>query len=102
MWPIRLKINVGHSDLKIISWSIDFALYLEEFFFFGIMSQCDAIVYLIINVGHSDLYSMVQWFCLCLLKSSDISGTQKHFSFIGNATLSCDSSYCQLYKHWFF
>ena len=31
---------------------------------FWIMSQCDTTFDLKINVGHSDLYFMVQWFCL--------------------------------------
>ena len=26
-----LKINVGHCDLYFISWSSDFALYLEDY-----------------------------------------------------------------------
>ena len=54
--------------MTYISWSSDFALYLEDFdiwtLHFGIMSQYDSMFDLKINVGHCDLYFMVQWFCL--------------------------------------
>ena len=32
--------------------------------YFGSMNHCDQTLDLKINVGHCDLYSMVQWFCL--------------------------------------
>ena len=56
------------------------------------MSQCNMTVDLKINIGHSDLYFMVQWFL------SFIFCSEKHFSFIGKAwfrraVLSCYTSY---------
>ena len=56
--------------MTYISWSSDFALYLEDYLmydvtsYFGIMGQYDPTYDLKINVGLSDLYFMVQWFCL--------------------------------------
>ena len=51
--------------MNYISWSSDFALYLEDYFaactsYFGIMSQYDTTFDLKIIVGHCDLYFMVQ------------------------------------------
>ena len=59
----------GHELVTYISWSIDFCLLSWRLFdvwtsYLGIMSQSDPMFYLKINVGHCDLYSMVQWFCL--------------------------------------
>ena len=49
--------------MTYISWSSDFVLYLAVFHgcmsYFGILSQCDALIGLTINVGHSDLYFIV-------------------------------------------
>ena len=61
--------------------------------YFWKTSQCNTTFDLKINLGHSDLYLMVQWFLSFLFCS------EKHFSFIGKAqfrraVLSCDSSYC--------
>ena len=57
-----LKINLGY--LTYISWSSDFALYLEDFHictsYFEIMNQYDPRFDLKINIGHCDLYFMVQ------------------------------------------
>ena len=54
-----------------ISWSSDFALYFDDYLmyehhtlYFGIMSHYDTAFDLTINVGHCDLYFMVQWFYL--------------------------------------
>ena len=52
--------------MTYISWSSDFALYLEDYLiyiyisYFGSMNQYDQTFDLKINVGHCDLYSMVQ------------------------------------------
>ena len=56
------------------------------------MSQCNTTFDLKINLGHSDLYFMVQWFFFVYFLF------WKHFSFIGKAwcrraMLSCNSSY---------
>ena len=60
--------------------------------YFWKTSQFNTTFDLKINLGHSDLYLMVQWFL------SFIFFSEKHFSFTGKArfrraTLSCDSSY---------
>ena len=60
--------------------------------YFGKMSQCNMTFDLKINLGHSDLYVMVQWFLAFNFCS------EKHFSFIGKAqfrraTLSSNSCY---------
>ena len=60
--------------------------------YFWKMSQYNLTFDLKMNLGHSDLYFMVQWFLFFIFCS------EKHFSFIGKArfrraTLSCDSSY---------
>ena len=62
------------------------------------MSQCNTTFDLKINLGHSDLYSTVQWFLSFILCS------EKHFSFIGKAwfrraTTFCDSSYYLTKSH---
>ena len=51
--------------MTYISWSSDFALHLEDYLcvcisYFGSMNQYDQTFDLKINVGHYDLYSMVQ------------------------------------------
>ena len=52
--------------MTYISWSSDFALYLEDYFMYedhtlGLcMSQYDTKFHLKINVRHCDLYFMVQ------------------------------------------
>ena len=50
--------------MTYISWSSDFALYLEDYLIyvhhFGSMNQYDQMFDLKINVGHCDLGSMVQ------------------------------------------
>ena len=67
--------------MTYISWSSDFALYLEDCLMYDhhtsglwvrIMSQYDLTFDLKINVGCFDLYFMVQWFCLIILKPIDI------------------------------
>ena len=50
------------------SWSL-FDVWTS---YFGIMSQYDTTFNLKINVGHCDLYFMVQWFCLISWRLSDI------------------------------
>ena len=80
-----LKINVGNCDLYSIVrwffllkkiWCMNNIIWDYESVWpkvwpqnkyrslFGIMSQYDPKFDLKINVGHCDLYSMVQWFCL--------------------------------------
>ena len=52
-----------------ISWSSDFCFVSWRLFdvwtsLFGIMNQHDPMFHLKINVGHCDLYFMVQWLCI--------------------------------------
>ena len=51
-----------------IPWSSDFALYLEDYLLYEqyYLSPYDPKFNLKINIGHYDLYFMVQWFCLIL------------------------------------
>ena len=67
--------------MTYISWSSDFALYLEDCLMYEhhtselwvrIMSQYDLTFDFKINVGHFDLYFMVQWFCLISWSLIDI------------------------------
>ena len=59
---------MGHEvkdSMIYISQSSDFALYLEDYVdvcpsYFGSMNQYDPMFDLKMNVGHSDLYFMVQ------------------------------------------
>ena len=50
--------------MTYISWSSDFALYLEDYlmyvYMYIILSEYDPTFDLVINVGHCDLYFMVQ------------------------------------------
>ena len=63
---------MGHEvkvSMTCISQSSDFILYFEDYIYvctsyFGSMNQYDSTFDLKINVGHCDLYSMVQLFCL--------------------------------------
>ena len=75
VWPDVWPQNKCRS-LTYISWSSDFALYRRLFdvwtSYFGIMSQYDTTFDLKINVGHCDLYFMVQWFYLVSWRLSDI------------------------------
>ena len=69
-----LKINVV--TVTYIPWSSEFALSWRLFdvwtLLFGIMSQYDPTFDLKINVGHCDLYFMVQWFCLMSWRLFDV------------------------------
>ena len=51
-----LKINFDH--MTYISWSSDFALYLEDFYY-PLISYFGMTFDLILNVGHSDLHFMI-------------------------------------------
>ena len=46
--------------MVIFSCPRDFALYLEDNFMLGILVLCDTTIDSIRNVGHLDLYFMVQ------------------------------------------
>ena len=50
--------------MTYISWSIDFALYLEDYLrhesYFQIMRKCDLNFDLKVNINQHDLYFMVQ------------------------------------------
>ena len=52
----------------LISWSL-FGYWMS---YFVIISHCDAMIDLIIDVDHSDLYFMVQWFRLIVLHWSPV------------------------------
>ena len=64
-WLVCYEVKVS---MTYIPWSSDFAWYLGDYdgcsSNFWIMSQCDSTFDFKINVGHSDLYFTVQWFCL--------------------------------------
>ena len=52
--------------ISVISQFSDFALYLEDYLMVNIIlwdNEWDMTFDLKINVGHTDLYFMVQWFC---------------------------------------
>ena len=71
IWP-QNKVIVIH-----ILWSSDFALYLEvclmcDHRYLGLLSQYDPMFDLKINVGHCDLYFLVQWFCIISWKLFDV------------------------------
>ena len=55
LWPNFNTSAILPCILKTISW-INVIL--------GILVRCDTTIDIIINVGHLDLYFMVQWFCL--------------------------------------
>ena len=59
---------ISRSSDFVISWR----LFDEWTLLFGIMSQYDPTFDLKINVGHCDLYSMVQWFFLISWRLFDI------------------------------
>ena len=55
--------------MTLFSFSCDFTFYFKAYFMdlcdiWDIGSVCDVTTYIITNVGHLDLYFMVQWFCL--------------------------------------
>ena len=70
VWPKVLPQNKYRSHY--ILWPSDFALYLKDYLMYvyhtlGVWistTSRDVTFDLKINVGHCDLYSMVQWFCL--------------------------------------
>ena len=72
-WSDMAQPCVGHEvkvTMTYISWSSDFCLISWRLWcmniILGIMSQYDPTFDLKINVGHCDLYFMVQWLCLIL------------------------------------
>ena len=63
LWPIFHGPVIVHCTLKTISvWTS----------LFGIMNQYDPTHDLKINVGHCDLYFMVQWFCVVSWRLFDV------------------------------
>ena len=71
-WPYN-KYGIGHCDIYfmvqrfcLISWSL-LDCWMS---YIRLMSRCDAMIDLIIDVGHSELYLIGQWFGS--LKSSDV------------------------------
>ena len=62
--------------MTYISWSSDFALYLEDYLmhehYYWDMSQYDPKFYLKLNIGHCDLNFMVQWFCVTSWRLFDV------------------------------
>ena len=67
VYHINIQCNKVKAIVIIFSCSSDFALYLEDNFMDyvipGILVLCDTTIDSITNVGHLDLYFMVQWFC---------------------------------------
>ena len=97
--------------MTYISWSSDFALYLEDCLMYKhhtsvLWAQYDPILDLKINVGHCDLYFMVQWFCLISWRLFDI--WTLYFSIMSQYDLMFDLKinvgHCDLYfmVQWFF
>ena len=67
-----MKVTVTY-----ISWSSKFALYLEDYLIYqhhtlGLWVNMTWCLTSKINVGHCDLYFMVQWFCLIFWRLFDI------------------------------
>ena len=75
VWPEVWPQNKCR-PLWYILWFSDFALYLEDFdvwtSLFGIRIQYDTTFDLKINVGHCDVYFMVQWFCIISWRLFDV------------------------------
>ena len=63
-------------SLTYISWSSDFALYLEDIWYMNtILWDYESVwpnVWPKLNVGHCDQYFMVQWFCLISWRLFDV------------------------------
>ena len=67
----EVKVSMTHiswSVICLISWRL-FDVWPS---YFGIMSKYDLTCDLKINVGHCDLYFMVQWFCLISWRLYDV------------------------------
>ena len=69
VWPDVWPQNKCRSLWPIFHGPVILPYILEDYFdiwtpYFGIMSQYNPMFDLKINVGHCDLYFMVQWFCL--------------------------------------
>ena len=65
-----LKINIGHCDLRFMS--SDFVLYLEDYLMYWHHTlELWPDVWPQNKLGLSDLYFMVQWFCLISLRLFD-------------------------------
>ena len=77
-WPSIVTLtceiwSAGQHDLY--SWSSDFAIYLEDYLMYvhHTLGLWISITWdLKINVGHCDLYFIVQWFCLVSWRLFDI------------------------------
>ena len=65
---MRHEVKVSMTSISRSSWRL-FDVYTS---YFGITSQCDPTSDLKINVGHCDLYFMVQWFCLTSWRLFDV------------------------------
>ena len=94
LWPIfQGPVN--------ISWRL-FDVWTS---LFGIMSQYDPTLFLKINVGHCDLYFLVQWFCLISWRLFDV--WTSHFGIMGQCgptfDLKINVGHCDLYfmVQWF-
>ena len=78
-WLNLVTWTVGHEvkvSMTYISRSSDFVISWRLFdvctSYFGSMNQYDLTFDLKINVGHCDLYSIVQWFCLISWRLFDV------------------------------
>ena len=96
--------------MTYIPWSSDFALYLGRLFdvqtiLFGIMSQYAPKFDLKINIGHYDIYFMVQWFCLISRRLFDVCtsyfGSMNQYD--QTFDLKINVGHCDLYSmvQWF-
>ena len=89
-----------------------FALYVEDYFMdsfneiLGILVLCDTTIDIIINVGHLDLYCMVQWFCLISWMLFDIWTSLFEIMNTCDPTvdLKVNEGHCELYFKvlWFY
>ena len=100
----EVKVSMTH-----ISWSSDFALYLEDYLMYehhtlGLWVSMTLMFDLKKFVAHCDLYFMVQWFCLISWKL--FSGWTSYFGIMNQYDPTCDLQifvgHCDLYfmVHW--
>ena len=99
VWTSYFGIK-GQCDLRFDLYNICVSTLL-----FGIMSQDDQMFYLKINVGHYDLYFIVQWFCHIYWRLFDVCtsyfGSMNQYDQMFD--LKINVGHCDLYSmvQWF-
>ena len=77
-----------YRSVTYISWSSDFALYLEDYLLDKcILVPCDAKIYLIKCMWVSDLHLMVHWFCIISWRLFDVLMLYWRYQFSVTQTL---------------